>query len=48
MSVHYTKLSLNERIQIQTLYDTCIKVRAIARVLSRHPSTTGFQLPTVG
>jgi IS30 family transposase len=44
MSVHYTKLSLNERIQIQTLYDTCIKVRAIARVLMRHPSTISREL----
>jgi IS30 family transposase len=44
MSVHYTKLSLNERIQIQTLYDKSIKVRGIARTLMRHPSTISREL----
>jgi IS30 family transposase len=44
MSVHYTKLSLNERIQIQTLYDTSLTVRAIARTVRRAPSTISREL----
>jgi IS30 family transposase len=44
MSVHYTKLSLNERIQIQTLYDTRLTVRAIARTVRRAPSTISREL----
>jgi transposase, IS30 family len=44
MSKHYTKLSLNERTQIQTLYDQCITVRVIARTVMRAPSTISREL----
>ena len=44
MSKHYTNLSLNERIHIQTLHERGIKLRAIARNLMRAPSTISREL----
>lgn len=44
MSVHYTALSLNERIQIQTLHDQSMTARAIARTVMRAASTVSREL----
>lgn len=44
MSKHYTDLSLNERIQIQTHLDARIKVRAISRTLRRAGSTISREI----
>lgn len=44
MGVHYSVLSLNERIQIQVLHDQRDSVRAIARTLCRAPSTISKEL----